>query len=133
MSLNPSLGGGIILPPLPVGFPWHFAALVTFYRDNLAEFGIPDLPQSPDIGQNSDGGIFDFRISGQFLIKVNCRNSRASDDIDTNLGPVTKLEKRNKTISKKLMKTSCRQIVTSLSFSRFMANLEQSRNRILDV
>ena len=26
---------------------------------------------SPDIWQNSDGGIYDFRISGQFLIKEN--------------------------------------------------------------
>ena len=27
--------------------------------------GIPNLPQSPDIGENSDEGISDFRISGQ--------------------------------------------------------------------
>ena len=26
-------------------------------------------PQSPDIGQNPDGGISDFQISGQSLIK----------------------------------------------------------------
>ena len=40
-------------------------------------------------------------ISGQSLIKVNCHNTRTSDDIDINLGPVTKLNKRNKTTSKK--------------------------------
>ena len=41
------------------------------------------------------------------------------------LRPVTKLDKRNKNkiASKKLMLTSCRKIVTSLSFSRFLANL----------
>ena len=39
------------------------------------------------------------------------------------LGPVTKLDKRNKT---------CWQIVTSLSFFGFLTNLEQSRDRILD-
>ena len=47
------------------------------------------------------------------------------------LGPVTKLDKRNKT-SKKLMLTSCRKIVTSLSFSGFLANLEQSGGRTPD-
>ena len=62
---------------------------------------MPNSPQSPDIGQNSDGGIFDFRISGQSLIKENCQNSRTSDDSDMKLGPVTKLDKRNKTTSKK--------------------------------
>ena len=51
--------------------------------------------------KNSDGGISDFRISGQSLIKENCHNSRTSNDIDIVLGPVTKLDKRNKTTSKK--------------------------------
>ena len=55
-----------------------------------------------DILQNSDGGISDFRISAQSLIKGNCHNSRANHDIDMILGSVTKLDKRNKTTSKKL-------------------------------
>ena len=59
------------------------------------------MPQSSHIGQNSDGGISDFLISGQSLTKENCHNSRTSDDIDMNLGPVTKLDKRDKTTSKK--------------------------------
>ena len=46
---------------------------VTIHRDICAEFGIPNSPQSPDIGQNSDGGISDFWISGQFFIKENCQ------------------------------------------------------------
>ena len=50
--------------------------------------------------------------------------------IDMKLGPVTKLYKRNKATSKKLMVTSCRKIVTSLSFFQFMANLEQCGSRI---
>ena len=52
------------------------------------------------IGQNSDGSISDFQISRQFLIKKSCHNSRTSDDIYMKLGPVTKLDKRNKTTSK---------------------------------
>ena len=59
-------------------------------------------PQSPDIGQNPDGVIYNFRISGQSLIKENGHNSRTSDDIDMELGLVTKLDKKNKTTSKKL-------------------------------
>ena len=61
---------------------------------------IPSLPQSPDIGQNSDEGISDFQISGQSLIKRNCYNSRNTDDNDMKLGPVTKLDKINKATSR---------------------------------
>ena len=48
------------------------------------------------------------------------------------LGPVTKLDKRYKTRSKNLTLASCRKIVTSLSFSGFLANFEQSKSRIPD-
>ena len=48
------------------------------------------------------------------------------------LGPVTKLDKRKKIRSKNLTTTSCRDIVTSLSFFEFLANLEQSGGRIPD-
>ena len=48
------------------------------------------------------------------------------------LGPVTNLDKRNKTTSKKKMMMSCWQIVTSLSFFQFMANLEQFKIWIPD-
>ena len=64
-------------------------------EDIRAKFGIPISPQSPDIGQNSDGCISDFQISGKSLIKENCHNSRTSDDIDKKLGPVTKIDKEN--------------------------------------
>ena len=65
-------------------------------RDIYATCGIPNSPQSPDNGQNSDGGISNFRISSQSLIKENCHNSRTSDGIDMKFGPVTRLDKRNK-------------------------------------
>ena len=49
------------------------------------------------------------------------------------LGPVTKLNKGNMATSKtKFTMTSCRQIVTPLSFFRFVANFEQSGSRIPD-
>ena len=91
----------------------------------MAKFGIHNLPQSPDIGQNSDGGISDFRVSGQSLIKENCHNSRTRDDIDMKLGPVTKLDKRNKTTSKKfdddVMSENCDVIVIFRIFGQFGA------------
>ena len=55
--------------------------------------------------------ISHFRISDQSLIKENCHSSRTNDDIDMKLGPVTKLDQRNKTMSKKVadddMSTIC--------------------------
>ena len=84
------------------------------------------LPQSPDIGQNIYGGISDFWISGQSFMKENCHNSRTRDGIDLKLGPVTELDKRNKILSKKLLMTSCRKIIMSLSFFQFIRNLDQS-------
>ena len=96
--------------------PLSFCSIqLHFIRDARAKFGIPYLSQSLDIGQNSDGGISDFRISGQSLIKRNCHNSWTSDDIDMELGPVTELDKKNKTTSKKfdddVMSENCDVIV----------------------
>ena len=88
------------------------------------------MPQSPDIGQNSDGGISDFRISGHSLIKENCYNSRTSDDIDMKLGPVTKIDRETKQHQKNLRMTSCWIIVTLFLFFGFLANLEPSGGRI---
>ena len=79
-----------------------------------ANFCVPNFAQSPDIRQNSDDGIYDFRNSGQSLIKVNCYNSRTSDDIDIKLGPVTKFDKRNKTTSKKFNDEAMSKVMTSL-------------------
>ena len=85
-----------------------------FIRDIHAKFG-----------QNSDRGISDFRISGQSLIKENCHNSRTSNDIDINVGPVTKHDKRNKTTSKKIdddaMSKNCDVIAIFLTYGQFRA------------
>ena len=48
------------------------------------------------------------------------------------LGQEPKLDKRNKKTSKKLTMMSCQQVMMSLSFFQFMANLQQSRSRIPD-
>ena len=48
----------------------------SFIKDIRGKFGVPNLPKSPEIRQNSNGGISDFQISGQSLINKNCHNSR---------------------------------------------------------
>ena len=70
-------------------------------------------------------GISHFWISGQSLIKENCHNSRTNDDIDMKLGPVTKLDKRNKAMSKKIdddnMYLNCDVIVIFVIYDQFEA------------
>ena len=72
-----------------------------FIRDICVKFGIPNSPQSPDIDQNSDGGISIFSVTGEFFINENGHSSRTSHDIDMKLSPVTKLDERNTVTSKK--------------------------------
>ena len=83
------------------------------------------MPQSLDIGHNSDGGIYCFRISGQSLIKANCHKSRTSDVIHIKLGPVTKLNKTNKMKSKtcdnEVMLGNYGDIVIFLIYGKFGA------------
>ena len=90
-----------------------------------AKFGILDSPQSPDNGQNSDGVIYNFQNSGKFLIKVNCHNSRTTDDIDTKLRPVTKFDKKNKPTSKNfdddVISANCDVIVIFPIYAQFGA------------
>ena len=85
---------------------------------------MPDS-QSPDIGQNLNGGIFDFQVSSQSLINEISLNSRTSNDIDIKLGPVTKLQKRNLLTSKDfdddVMSVHCDVIVTFPIYVQFGA------------
>ena len=73
MCLTVIWGKGLILLFLLV-FPWNIKSISSiqqhFIKDIRAKIGIPNLPQSPDIRQNSDKGISDFRISGQSLINL---------------------------------------------------------------
>ena len=65
-------------------------------------------------------------------MKENSHNSRNSYDIDMKPGPVTILDKRNKTPSNKFVDDVMSEIETPLSFFQFMANLEQSRSQFPD-
>ena len=84
------------------------------------------MPQSPDIAQNSDRDISNFRISG----KEKLSNSRASDDIELKLGPVTKFDRKNKTTSKIDDDVVLENCGVTVNFPVF--GLEQSGNQILD-
>ena len=77
-----------------------------FIRAIRAKFVIPKSSQSSYIGKNSDWGISNSRISGQSLIKENCRNSKSSDDIDMKLGPVTNMTRETKQ-SDDVMSANC--------------------------
>ena len=75
------------------------------------------LPNLQSLGKTQMGVFPDFRTYDQFFINKNCRNSKINHDIDIKLRPVTKFNKRNTVTSKKrLVMTSCHQIMTSLSF-----------------
>ena len=92
-------------------------------------------PQSPDIGENSDGVISHFRISGQAFIKRNFHNSKTSDDIDMKLGSVAKLDKRNKATSKNfdydLILENCEAVVIFPIIGQFGAIRKPDIGRIL--
>ena len=66
-------------------------------------------------------------------MKRNCHNFRTNDHIDIKLGPVSKLDKKNKTTSKKLdnhiMSENCGAIVIFLIYGQFGAirNLDSGR------
>ena len=84
--------------------------------------------------QNPDGGISDFRISGQFLIKENCHNSRTSDDIEMKLGLVNKIDKASKATLKKIdvnvMSENCDVIVIFRIFGQFEAVQTESLQKL---
>ena len=83
---------------------------------------------------NPDGGISDFQISGQFLIKENCHNSRTSDDIEMKLGLVNKLDKASKATLKKIdvnvMSENCDVIVIFWIFGQFEAVQTESLQKL---
>ena len=110
------------------GKTWLVAALSNFSLDIHTKIDIHNLPKSADIGQNSDKGIFDFHISGQ----TPCKQKIVIVNNNIRLGTVTKFDKENTTMSKRLPVMLCYKIMNSFSFFQFMTNLEQSKSQIPD-
>ena len=67
-------------------------------------------------------------------MKENCHNSRTSDNINTKLGPVPKLDKKNKTKSKKsdddVMSENCVVIVIFPIYGQFGA-IQKPKSRCI--
>ena len=81
---------------------------------------------SLDILYKSQTGVFPIsRFLIKSLIKWNCNNSRTSDGIGMKLGPVTKIDKRNKTTAKifdhYVMSENCDVIVIFSIYGQFGA------------
>ena len=115
--------------------PWNFPTFSSILLETIVAnlVSLTHTTKSLDIWQNSDGGISDFRISGQSLIKENCHNSRTSDDIAMKLGLVTKLYKRNKVkkIDADVMSTNCDVIVICPIYGQFEAIRKPNSARIV--
>ena len=77
-------------------------------------------------------GYFQFLVNP---LKRNCGNSKTSDDIDMKFGLVTKLDKRNKTTSKKfddyIMPKNCHVITIFPIYSQSGAIWKQDSGRIV--
>ena len=93
------------------------------------------MPQFSEIGQNLDGVISDFRISGKCLIKENCPNSGTLYDIDMKLESVTKIDKRNTVLSKKfgndVMLLNCDIIIMLPIYDHFGAIQKPDSGRMV--
>ena len=71
-----------------------------FIRDIHTKFGVPKSLHSPDIWYQT--GIFPIpKILVKSIINKSCHNYRANNDTNVKLGPLTKLDKKNTTMSKK--------------------------------
>ena len=86
---------------------WHFI------RDTCTKFNISNLPSLQILGITQTG-VF---LISRFWVQENCHNSRTSNDIDMNLGPVTKIDKRNKTKSKNWQRRHVRNLLYHCLFS----------------
>ena len=112
-NINPNLAGDLSPPPPPQLFrvglplitqkwlklqPWRFAVVSNILLETFVP-KLVSLNQPRYWVKLRRGGIF--WVSGQFLVKENCHNSRTSNDIGMRLGPVITLDKRIKRTSKK--------------------------------
>ena len=87
------------------------------------------------LDKTKTGDFSNFRVSCQSLIKESYHNFRASDDIDMKLGPVTKLDKRNKAALKifddDVMLENCDVIVSFPIYGHFRATQKQDSGRLV--
>ena len=103
----------------------HFSAFSKIFLERFHPNSVPLTCSSLCILGDliTDGDISNLRISGQSLIKEHCHNSRTRNDIDMKFGSVTKLDKKNKTTSKKVdddvISENCDIIIISSIYGQF--------------
>ena len=101
----------------------YFTAFINILLETFVPSLISLIRPSLHILGKTHTGLFS--ISGQSLINENWHNSRTSNDIDMKLGPVTKLDKKKATASKKVygdvMSANCDAIIIFSMYDEFGA------------
>ena len=117
------VGGRVIL--LPYSFSLNnsetvkaIALALSSSHGILWETSVPNLifltcPSLQILGITQTG-VF---LISRFWVQENCHNSKTSNDIDMNLGPVTKIDKRNKIKSKNWQRRHVRSLLYHCHFS----------------
>ena len=96
-------------------------ALNNFLQEICIPYLVFLIHRSVQILFKTQAWIFSIsRFLVKSLVNKNYCNSRTKDDINMELGPVTKRDKRNMTKSKHFDYDLCRQIMTSLPFFQFI-------------
>ena len=97
----------------------------------------PTYPSFQIFAKTQTGVFLNSGFQVKSLIKENCHNSKTSDVINMKLGPVTKLYKKNKTMSKnfddEVMSKICDVIVIFSIYGQFGAiRKPQSGRRVFN-
>ena len=101
---------------------------VETYLANLVSLTCPSLPILAKLKRR----YLQFPDFWSTLMKENCHNSRTSNDIDMKLGPVAKLNKINKTTSKKCGDDAMLTKYDVIVIFVILASLEQPTSRSPD-
>ena len=90
-NFTPAVSFHLITQKQWKGLPWNFAAFSNISLKTSVPNLVPITCPSLQILGKTQAGVFPIsRFFGQSHIKVNCYNTRTSDDIEMKLGQVTK-------------------------------------------
>ena len=117
--------------------PWHFAAFSNISLETFMPNLVSLTPPSPQILSKTQMGVFlisRFLVNSLVILSWSI-HSKTRGDIDTKLGPVAKLNKRNKTTSQKLhndvMSINCDVIIIFLTYGQFGAIRKPDSGRMV--
>ena len=117
--------------------PWHFAAFSNISLETFMPNLVSLTPPSPKILSKTQMGVFlisRFLVNSLVILSWSI-HSKTRGDIDTKLGPVAKLNKRNKTTSKKfdddVMSVNCDFIINFSIYGQFGAIRKLDSGRVV--